>query len=115
MPPTNEDNLGRRRFLLHREKAIEHALERVRHAVGSGWDTLSSEERTALKSCLAEIWMNTTYERWHQYCFSTLTKQDIQELVALSKDIETRHHLTDETFRLSEAILLQCSSNNPPH
>lgn len=112
MPPTTEDNLGRRRFLLHQEKAVEHALERIRHAVGSGWDTLSSEELAALKSCLAEIWMNTTHERWHEYCFSTLAKQDIRELVALSKDIEARHHLTDETFRLIETILLQCSPNN---
>lgn len=114
MSPINEDNLGRRRFLLHRDKAVEHALERVRHAGKSEWEFLSAEERATLKSGLAEIWINTTHERWHQYCFSTLTRKDILELVALCRDIKVHHRLTDETFRSSEAILLHCSHNNHP-
>ena len=115
MSPSTPDNLGRRRFLLHRDKAVEHALERVRRAPGAEYGSLSEEERAGLKASLAEIWMNTTRERWHEYCFSTITRHDILELAALGKDIQSRHHMTGETRRALEAILLSCSKNGHPH
>lgn len=115
MSPSTEDNLGRRRFLLHRDKAVEHALERIRRAVGGEWDSLSAEERAGLKASLAEIWMTTSHERWHQYCFSTVTRQDILQLAALGRDIQARHHMTEETRRAFESILLSCSGTNNRH
>jgi hypothetical protein len=114
MSPSTEDNLGRRRFLLHRDKAVEHALERIRHAPDSGWEMLSAEERAGLKSVLAEIWENSDREQWHEYSFSIVTKSDILTLIALGNDIKARHHLTDETRGGIEAILLSCSPGGRP-
>jgi len=109
MCPSTEDNLGRRRFLLHRDMAVEHALERIRHAPGAEWETLSPEERAGLKSALTEIWENVDRERWHQYSFSLVTKPDILVLITLGNDIRSRHHLTDETRASLDIILLSSS------
>jgi len=113
MPPSTEDNLGRRRFLLHRDKAVEHALERIRHAAGADLETLSAEQHSRLKAFLAELWMDTAHERWDQYCFSTLTRTDLMQLIALGTDWATRHHLTSENRQALEEILLSCSEKNP--
>ena len=112
MSPSTPENLGRRRFLLHRDKAVEHALDRVRRAAHAEYGSLSAEERAGLKTSLEEIWMNTTRERWNEYCFSTLTRHDIVEIFALGRDIQSRHHMTVETKQALEAILLSCSKNN---
>jgi hypothetical protein len=112
MSSSTEDNLGRRRFLLHRDKAVEHALERIRHAEGSEWETLSAEQRTKLRNFLTELWIDTTRERWDQYCFSTLTKPHILQLIALWDDWGLRHHLSDESRKFLDEIFLSCSGKN---
>lgn len=95
--------------MLHRDKAIEHALEKVRRGPHSGWETLTPEERAGLRGVLAEVWENTDRERWQQFCFSTLTKADIYRLILLGEDMKTRHHLPAETRAAMEAILSACS------
>jgi hypothetical protein len=114
MSPSTDDNLGRRRFLLHRDKAVEHALERIRHAPGAEWETLIPEERAGLKAALTEIWENCDRERWHQYSFSIVTRSDILALIVLGNDITARHHMTDETRAAVEGILFPPSANGHP-
>ena len=114
MSTSTEDDLGRRRFLLERDKAVEHALERIRRAPDSRWETLTPEERAGLKDVLNEIWENCDRERWHEYCFSILAKTDILRLIALGDDMKKRHHMTDETRAAVEALLLSCSPGGRP-
>jgi hypothetical protein len=114
MSPSTEDNLGRRRFLLHRDKAVEHALERVRRAPDSRWETFTPEERAGLKAALTEIWENCERERWQQYCFSTLAKPDILKLIAIGDDMRARHRQIGDFRESIEAILLSCSTGDRP-
>lgn len=111
MSPSTPENLGRRRFFLHRDKAVEDALERIRHGAGTEWEAVPAEDRNDLRMALAEIWTHTTRERWDQYCFSTIRRKDISRLAALGRDIMARHHLTDESRMAMEEILLACSRN----
>jgi hypothetical protein len=115
MSHTTEDNLGRRRYLLHRDKAVEHALERIRHAPGAEWETLAPHEHAELKAALTDIWENCGHERWQQYCFSTLTKGDLLKLIALVSNAKGRHAHSCESREEIEEILLSCSGNNPRH
>jgi hypothetical protein len=109
MSTSTEDDLGRRRYLIERDKAVEQALERIRRAPDSRWETLSPAERAALKAVLTEIWENCDRERWHQYSFSIVTRANILALIDLGNDIRARHHLTDETRAAVEAILVSPS------
>jgi hypothetical protein len=114
MSSSTEDNLGRRRFLLHRDKAVEHALERIRHADEAEWETLSAEQRTRLKEFLTELWIDTPRERWDQFCFSTLTKPHLLHLISLWNDWAEHHRLTAESRKTLDEILLSCSGKNNP-
>ena len=115
MSPSTEDNLGRRRFLLYRDKAVEYALERIRHSPGAEWEKLSPDERAGLKEALTGIWENCERERWKQFSFSIVTRSDIQALITLGNDINTRHNLTDETQAAVEAILLSTDNHDHQH
>ena len=114
MSPSTDDNLGRRRFLLHRDKAVEQALERIRRAPDSRWETLSPGERAGLKAVLTEIWENCERVRWQQYCFSTLNKSDILRLIALGEEMRARHRPISDAGGEIEAILLSCSTDDRP-
>jgi hypothetical protein len=114
MSPSTEDNLGRRRFLLHRDKAVEHALERIRRAPDSRWESFTPQERAGLKEVLTEIWENCERERWQQFCFSTLTRSDILRLIALGEDMRGSHHPICDARDAVDAILLSCSTGNRP-
>jgi hypothetical protein len=114
MSLSTEDNLGRRRFLLHRDKAVEQSLEKIRRAPESEWETFTPEERSGLKEVLAEIWENCEQGRWEQYCFSTLTKADILRLVAIGNDVRARHQQVSDAREAVENILLTCSSGGRP-
>jgi len=109
MSSSTEDNLGRRRFLLHRDKAVEQSLEKIWRAPNSGWETLTSEQRAGLKLVLAEIWENCERSRWQQYCFSTIKKADILRLVAIGDEVRARHQQICDARESVDAILLSCS------
>ena len=114
MPDSTKDNLGRRRFLLHRDKAVEQALERVRRSPAAEWDTLPPEERVGLKSALTEIWDTCDRSRWEQYCFSTLSKPDILTIIALVCEMRDRHDRSGGAKDEIEAILLSCIRDHEP-
>ena len=114
MSPATEDNLGRRRFQLHRDKAVEQSLEKIRRAPDSGWETLTPEQRAGLKAALSEIWENCERGRWEQYCFSTMTQSDILRLIALNDEVRARHQQICDVRGDVEAILFPCSPGDRP-
>jgi hypothetical protein len=114
MSLSTEDNLGRRRFQLHRDMAVEQSLEKIRRAPDSGWETLTSEQRAGLRAVLAEIWENCERVRWQQYCFSTLTRSDILQLVAIAEETRARHQQICDARSDIEAILLSCATGHRP-
>jgi len=114
MSPATDDNLGRRRFQLHRDKAVEQSLEKIRRAPGSGWESLTPEQRARLKTVLAEIWENCEHRRWEQYCFSTITRPDILQLITLADDLRERHRQISDARGDYETILLSCGMGDHP-
>lgn len=113
MSPTTDDNLGRRRFLLHRDRAIEQALERIRRSPAAEWETLTPEERAELKSTLSEIWDNCGRDRWEQYCFSTISRLDILALISIVGGMEGRHDpACGGRKKEIEEILLACTRDH---
>jgi hypothetical protein len=114
MSSSSEDNLGRRRFQLHRDKAVEQSLEKIRRAPDSGWETLTAEQRAGLRAVLAEIWENCERGRWEQYCFSIMTKAGILQLIALNDEVRARHQQICTVRETFEAILFSCTPGDRP-
>ncbi len=83
MPYTSDDTLGRRRFQLSRDQAVEAAIEKIRHAPDAEWHSFSGTDLACLRTALGELWEVLEHHKWEQYAFSTLTREEIRELLRL--------------------------------
>jgi hypothetical protein len=95
MPRIDGDELGRRIFLIEKEKAVESAIEKMRHTLGGDWDLFREGDYEALKEVLGEAWTSIERPRWKAFQFSRLTR--------------ARRHITDDTLRAVEAVLQSSS------
>lgn len=107
MPHTSDEELGRRRFQVSRDHAVEAALEKIRHAPAADWHSFSGGDYTLLREILSEIWTGLDRNTWKEFAFSTLTRQDLNDLIDIAR--ATRGHtISRETFEKMEAILSHC-------
>jgi hypothetical protein len=104
MSRTSEEELGRRRFQLSREQAVEAAIEKIRHAPAAGWDSFSGTDYTRLRDILGELWVSLEREKWGEYAFSTLTRDDIRDLLTLGASAQGRA-LSRSALEEMDAIL----------
>ena len=56
MPDVTNDERGRRIFQLHKERAVEAALEKIRLNPKSDWATFSQQDIKSLSTMLGETW-----------------------------------------------------------
>jgi len=112
MPRTYDEELGRRRFQLVKEQAVEDVVAKIRHAPAAGWDSFSMADYSLLRGILGELWIRIERERWEQYSFSMLTRQDILALLALGAGMKDGT-LTGETLGKMDAILSHPENISP--
>jgi hypothetical protein len=109
---TSEDTLGRRRFQLLREKAVENAIEKIRHAPAAGWPLFSCADYLRLREILGELWIHLAREKWDRYSFSSLTCDDIHAILRLGSS-GPGSTFSAETLEEMDAILSHTGSPAP--
>jgi hypothetical protein len=105
MSRSTEENLGRRRFQIQKEKAVEDAYEKIRRSFGADWQCFSAEDCSMLRDVLGEIWISVERDRWKNYCFSTLSYKDILSLIAIAKEGLCQKCMTPEALDRLDEIL----------
>jgi hypothetical protein len=105
MSRSTDDGLGRRRFQIQKEKAVEEAYEKIRRSFGDDWKCFSPEDCKVLRDVLGEIWINVDRDCWKDYCFSTLSYAEILSLIAIAKEGICQKCMTRETLARLDEIL----------
>jgi hypothetical protein len=105
MSDTTDDNLGRRLFLVQKEKAVEDALEKIQRRMGLEWNSFSPSDSEILKDVLGEVWTSIDRHRWSSYSFSKLSKEEIKSLITLGKKMKANYSLTNEKIKQLDIIL----------
>jgi hypothetical protein len=105
MYETKDDNLGRRLFLVQKEKAVEDAFEKIRHKMGPEWISFSSGDCDVLKNILGEVWTSIDRHRWGTYSFSKLSKNDIDSIIKIGKEVNAKPPLTNDKLKSLDYIL----------
>jgi hypothetical protein len=105
MSDTTDDNLGRRLFQVQKEKAVEEALDKIRHGMGTNWSSVSSADLKILKEALGEVWTSIDRNRWGAYRFSKISKEDIHLLISLGKKMKSPYSPTGERILQLDSIL----------
>jgi hypothetical protein len=105
MSEITDDTLGRRLFQVQKEKAVEDALEKIRHRLGTEWNLVSPSDSEVLKDILGEVWTSIDRPRWGTYSFSKLSKNDISSLITTGKVVKANPPLTNDLLKSLDNIL----------
>ena len=83
MPDVTNDERGRRIFQLHKERAVETELEKIRLNPASGWASFSPQDIKILTYILGEAWVSIERRIWEQSSFARLTRKDLEKIVSI--------------------------------
>ena len=90
MPDVTSDERGRRIFQIHKEKAVETAVEKIRQNLGPDWAIFSREETTTLAWILGEAWVSVERNVWEQSSFTRLTRSDVEEIIRIGNAVKEK-------------------------
>jgi hypothetical protein len=104
-PDVTDEELGIRAFKVKRAKAVERAIERLRHGLGPAWADLTEEEIEELDWVLGEEWSYVARSQWEDLHFGRLTMSDVVRILTLSSQLRrhARNHI--EILREIASIL----------
>jgi len=109
MPDVTEDERGRRVFQIHKEMAVEMAVEKIRQNVGQDWKLYSVSDIDLLKYMLGESWVSMDRKIWGQCTFSRLVREDIDAIIRIGKEVKSRKQMERDGVREMNEILRKVS------
>jgi hypothetical protein len=109
MPDVTSDERGRRIFQIHKEKAVEAAVEKIRQSLGREWATFSQEDDGILTDILGETWVAVERSVWEKASFTRLSKQDIEQIIRAGKDVKAKKIREEKAIEAVSAILKRSS------
>jgi hypothetical protein len=90
MPDVTSDERGRRIFQIHKEKAVETAVEKIRQNLGPDWAIFSRDETSTLTWILGEAWVSVERDIWEQSSFTRLTRGDVEEIISIGNAVKEK-------------------------
>lgn len=105
MPEITEDERGRRVFQIHKEMAVETALEKIRQSIGQDWKLYSESDISLLRYMLGESWVSMDRHSWAQCTFSRLSRKDLDRIIKIGKEVKSRQRLEGDSTAETVEIL----------
>lgn len=90
MPDVTSDERGRRIFQIHKERAVENAVAKIRQNLGSDWEAFSQQEIQTLHSILGEAWVSIERSVWEQTAFTRLTRNDLETIIRIGNEVKSK-------------------------
>lgn len=84
MPDVDSESLGLAGFESRRRSAVERALGKIRHHLGSDWSVLSAEEIDKLGWLLGELWATRGFMSWEKIGLDSVTLLKVDRLIELT-------------------------------
>lgn len=96
----DEEDIGIRAMHVRRAKAVERAMQLLRHGLGNTFRELTPEAVSDLEYAFGEVWSFVAHSEWDELRFSALTFSDIEKIRALAEEL--RQGSRNETMVLGE-------------
>ncbi|MDD1666362.1 MAG: hypothetical protein LUQ23_02355 [Methanomicrobiales archaeon] len=95
MPEVTSDERGRRVFQIHKEKAAENAMEKIRKSLGPDWKVFTSTDVETLKYILEETWVSLDRDSWERCAFSRMKRSQIDSIIGIGKLVKGKEMRED--------------------
>jgi len=90
MPEVTSDERGRRVFQIHKQKAAEAAMEKIRQSMGPDWKVFTSTDVDILKYVLEETWVSLDRDTWEKCAFSRLKRSELESIIRIGKRVKRK-------------------------
>jgi len=104
-PDVTDEDLGIRAFQIKRAKAVERAIQLIRHGIGASWNDLTTEEIEELEWVLGELWAYVARAHWDDLHFGHVTVRDIVKILTLGSQMRRHARGNIEILREVDAII----------
>lgn len=112
-PDVSDEDLGIRAFQIKKAKAVERAIQLVRHSLGKGWTDLTADEIEEFEWVLGEVWAYVARAHWEELHFGHMTLRDVIKILTLGSQL--RRHARDNIEILREVDAIIQSGEEPGH
>lgn len=102
----NEEELGIRAFQIKRAKAVERAVQLIRHALGAQWSDLTGDEIEELEWVLGELWAYVARPDWDGLRFGHLTMRDIIKILTFGSQMRRHARNNIEVLKDIHAVIV---------
>ncbi len=96
----SSEDIGIRAFQIRKAKAVERAMDRLRHALKANWAQVSSPEIEEIEWVLGEVWAYVARDEWDKMRFGHLTMADLYRILSLGRQL--RQHSRGSVEILTE-------------
>lgn len=86
-PDINDEDVGMRSWHIQREKAVERAVEKIRHKLNADWKDMRTEDIVVLNWILSEVWGFAGRNEWEDFSFSGLSLPDVMKIIKIGKQV----------------------------
>jgi hypothetical protein len=90
MPGVTNDERGRRIFQIHKERAVETAVAKIRQKLGSDMAAFSQQDIQILNYILGEAWVSIERSVWEQSAFTRLTRNDLENIIRIGNEVKCK-------------------------
>lgn len=112
-PDVSDEDLGIRAFQVKKAKAVERAVERLRHGMGPAWRDLTESEIEELDWLLGELWAYVARTAWDDLHFGRLTMTDVIKMLTLGSQLRRHARNNIEILREVETVITAVSAGSP--
>jgi len=109
---TNED-IGMRAFQIRKAKAVERAMERVRHSHKKEWHSITNSQVEEIEWALGELWAYVARDEWNDLRFGHLAMSDLHEILKLGGELRQHTRNAVEILMEVNAIIVKHSREAP--
>jgi hypothetical protein len=96
MPNVTDDERGRRIFQVHKERAVESAVAKIRHNLGPDWALFSQRDIKTLHYILGEAWVSIERSVWEQCAFTRLSRNELENIIRIGNEVKSKN-IREET------------------
>jgi len=103
---TNED-IGMRAFQIRKAKAVERAMDRIRHSHKNEWHSMTSSQVEEIEWVLGELWAYVARDEWNDLRFGHLDIPDLHEILKLGRELRQHSRNAVEILMDVNAIIVR--------
>ena len=86
-PDVTDEDIGMRSWHIQREKAVERAVEKIRHKLNANWKDIKTEDIDVLNWILSEVWGFAGRNEWEDFSFSGLSLPNVLKIIKIGKQV----------------------------